>query len=352
MTRISIKLAVISLVLVCTLSIAAPALAQSTIIKVDVYPNGDARWTTEKMIPLDTPDDVAGWDATAAQGTKSYLADFTIKMKDYVARISDMTGRNMTVKDVNVTVQKSQPYALSDNGSHTYGVISYQFTWTGFAMASGNALEVGDAFVDGYLMNAGDSITFTLPAGYNITSISPDADDFKKSYQPQVRWVMDSTNDSDFRLFPGGEPSIIMEKTAVATAFSLEWWMLVPVILVSAIAGFGVAYLLLRRPQPEAPPVPDMDLPDAEVEAPEELPGPGEEGRFMSDEERIVKFLEEAGGQMFQSDLVKKTDFSKSKLSMVLTDLKEKGTIIKIKKGKENLIRLNRPDKQEEPPKE
>jgi len=46
---------------------------------------------------------------------------------------------------------------------------------------------------------------------------------------------------------------------------------------------------------------------------------------------------------MFQSDLVRRTDFSKSKLSMVLSDLKEKGTIIKIKKGKENLIRLNRP---------
>jgi uncharacterized membrane protein len=66
------------------------------------------------------------------------------------------------------------------------------------------------------------------------------------------------------------------------------------------------------------------------------------EERYMSDEERVVKYLEEAGGQMFQSDLVKKTDFSKSKLSMVLSELKEKGTIIKIKKGKENLIRLNR----------
>jgi uncharacterized membrane protein len=28
---------------------------------------------------------------------------------------------------------------------------------------------------------------------------------------------------------------------------------------------------------------------------------------------------------------------------MVLSELKEKGTILKIKKGKENLIRLNRP---------
>ena len=90
------------------------------------------------------------------------------------------------------------------------------------------------------------------------------------------------------------------------------------------------------------PATPDAGTTDVAMEMPEELP-PLDEGRFLSDEERIVKYLEEAGGQMFQSDLVKKTDFSKSKLSMVLSDLKDKGTILKIKKGKENLIRLNRP---------
>ncbi|HTX44150.1 MAG TPA: hypothetical protein VMC61_05425, partial [Methanocella sp.] len=124
---------------------------------------------------------------------------------------------------------------------------------------------------------------------------------------------------------------------------------LIPVILISAVIGFGAACVLfMRKPRPRAPPMPHPGLqvmapiPDAGVEMPEGLP-PLDEGRYMSDEERIVKYLEEAGGQMFQSDLVKRTDFSKSKLSMVLSDLKDKGTILKIKKGKENLIRLNRP---------
>lgn len=351
MTRILIKLAVISLVLICTLY--QPALAQSTVINVDVLPNGDARWTTEKMISLDTPEDVAGWDATAAQGRDKYLSEFDARMKDYVARISSSVGRTMTVKDVNVAVEKAQPYALLDNGSHTYGVIRYEFTWTGFAMASGAALEVGDAFTDGFLLYEGDSITFTLPSGYDINSISPGPDDYKKSLQPQVKWTVDSVNKtgSNMRLFQSGEPSILMQKTA-AQALGFEWWMLIPAMLISAVVGFGAAYLLLKKRSPdiEAPPIPDRILPDAGVEVSEELPAP-DEGRYMSDEEKIVKYLEEAGGQMFQSDLVKKTDFSKSKLSMVLSDLKEKGTVIKIKKGKENLIRLNRPsaDRPDEP---
>ena len=360
MTRKLIKLALISFVCISVLSLALPAAAQSTVIKVEVFPNGDAHWTTEKMIPLDTADDVAGWDATAAQGTDSYYNDFKSKMTDYVARISSSLGRNMTVKDVNVSVEKSQPYALSDNGSHTYGVIRYDFTWTGFAMTNGDALEVGDSFIDGFLLNVGDSITFTLPEGYDITSISPDPDDYRKALEPQVKWTVGAaganSTDSNIRLFPSGEPSIIMKKSVAASAVSFDWWMLLPVMLISAIIGFGAAYLLfLRKPADKAPPMPDLEpragatvpdvgeeMTDTTMKMREELPSP-DEGRFMTDEERIVRYLEDAGGQMFQSDLVKKTDFSKSKLSMVLSDLKEKGTILKIKKGKENLIRLNRP---------
>jgi len=74
MTRILIKLAVTSVVLLCALSLAAPALAQSTIIKVEVFPNGDARWTTEKVFPLDTPEDIDEWDAIATQGKDKYLS--------------------------------------------------------------------------------------------------------------------------------------------------------------------------------------------------------------------------------------------------------------------------------------
>ncbi|HTX44534.1 MAG TPA: hypothetical protein VMC61_07355, partial [Methanocella sp.] len=218
--------------------------------------------------------------------------------------------------------------------------------WTGFAMAGGGSLEVGDAFVDGFLLNREDAIVFIFPPGYDVTEISPAPDDVKNAYQPQVRWMGGSVNGTgeDIRLFSSGEPSIIMHKTS-APLFSFEWWMLIPAIMLSAIAGFGAGFALRRKPSrpTEVPPLPEPDrvaMLDAGVEAePQELA----EDRYLSDEEKVIMYLGEAGGQMFQSDLVKKTDFSKSKLSMVLSDLKEKGTILKIKKGKENLIRLNRP---------
>ncbi len=329
-------------------SFSASAMAQttSTSIKIQLQTNGDSIWTTEKKIPLETPDDVAGWDATAANDTDSYKADFESQMKSYVARISGDAGRPMEVRDVNVTVEKSQPYTTSDNGSVTYGVIRYQFTWTNFAMVRGDVIEAGDAFVDGLVLNRDDSVRIILPPNYKILSVSPAYDDLNDKYQPEVIWYGNSVNGTDqgMRLFASGEPSITIQQEP-GSLFSVGWWMLIPVIILSALIGFGAAYLIYRKKEspyvPVTTPEAVIEMPETEVEQPARLPQQAGNERYMSDEEKIIKYLEESGGQMFQSDLVKKTDFSKSKLSMVLSELKEKGKIIKIKKGKENLIRLN-----------
>ena len=321
----------------------------STSVSVEVLANGDAHWTTTKKIPLTTPDEVAGWDATAAAGTDTYKVQFETSMKDYVNKISSAIGRPMLVQDVNVTVDRSSPYDATADSNITYGIIRYDFNWTGFAVASGDSLDIGDAFIDGFILNRDDTIDFILPHGYTITSVAPAYDDIKQTYQPQVIWTGQTQNNTDesVRLFPSGEPSITMIITATP-AFSLEWWMLIPVALLSAALGFGAAYIVLRR-QKKHPSPGDVSEAQGHVVSPDAgtvetvaVKPEFKEGRYMSDEERVVMYLEEAGGQMFQSDLVKKTDFSKSKLSMVLSELKEKGTIIKIKKGKENLIRLNR----------
>jgi hypothetical protein len=61
---------------------------------------------------------------------------------------------------------------------------------------------------------------------------------------------------------------------------------------------------------------------------------------FLSDEEMIEKYLTKCGGQSYQSDIVRDSGLSKSKISIVLAKMKEDGKVMKIKKGKENIIRL------------
>jgi uncharacterized membrane protein len=47
-----------------------------------------------------------------------------------------------------------------------------------------------------------------------------------------------------------------------------------------------------------------------------------------------------SGGEMYQSDIVKNLGLPKSTVSTALNDLHAKKIILKVKKGRENLIRL------------
>jgi uncharacterized membrane protein len=67
----------------------------------------------------------------------------------------------------------------------------------------------------------------------------------------------------------------------------------------------------------------------------------------LDDEEMIRQFLLRKDGQAYQSEIVKFSGLSKSKISMVLSKMKGDGKIIKIRKGKENLIRLAKPAENE-----
>ncbi len=58
-------------------------------------------------------------------------------------------------------------------------------------------------------------------------------------------------------------------------------------------------------------------------------------------EDEIEKLLSNAGGMAFQSDIVNAAGLSKSAISVVLSRMHKDGKIVKIRRGRENLIRLN-----------
>jgi hypothetical protein len=61
---------------------------------------------------------------------------------------------------------------------------------------------------------------------------------------------------------------------------------------------------------------------------------------LLSDEDRVLQLLEEHGGRMKQVHIVEQTDWSKSKVSMLLSDMEEDGAISKLRVGRENIISL------------
>lgn len=61
---------------------------------------------------------------------------------------------------------------------------------------------------------------------------------------------------------------------------------------------------------------------------------------LVEDEERVLSLLEEHDGQMRQSAIVEETGWSKSKVSMILSEMTDDETVSKLQLGRENLISL------------
>jgi uncharacterized membrane protein len=76
------------------------------------------------------------------------------------------------------------------------------------------------------------------------------------------------------------------------------------------------------------------------------LPEQKEEEALLSDtdmaslEERIVQLLTAHGGELFQSEVVRNLGLPKSTVSSALNELHSRGAIQKVRRGRENLIRL------------
>ncbi|MFC6725189.1 helix-turn-helix transcriptional regulator, partial [Halobium palmae] len=61
---------------------------------------------------------------------------------------------------------------------------------------------------------------------------------------------------------------------------------------------------------------------------------------LLSDEDRVVSLLRDRGGRMKQVNIVDETGWSKSKVSMLLSEMEEDGRISKLRVGRENVISL------------
>jgi uncharacterized membrane protein len=79
--------------------------------------------------------------------------------------------------------------------------------------------------------------------------------------------------------------------------------------------------------------------PSSETESEREVePEPAEEQ--LTDRDIVLDILDENDGRMKQARIVDATDWSKSKVSMVLSDMEEDGDITKLRVGRENIISL------------
>jgi uncharacterized membrane protein len=95
--------------------------------------------------------------------------------------------------------------------------------------------------------------------------------------------------------------------------------------------GLLAGWMLLKRRRREA----GAAEPEAEANG-----GEANEEPLLTDEQRVIQLLEENDGRMKQAAIVDETEWSKAKVSRLLSDMVDEGKIKKLSIGRENIIHL------------
>ncbi|HIH36552.1 MAG TPA: helix-turn-helix domain-containing protein [Methanocellales archaeon] len=269
-----------------------------TTYRVDMQEGGTASWIIEQRYQLESPEEISVFEDYVLEfqdNRSDYIAEFKEEMEVALGAASSASSRPM----------RGSAYTVYIKTEHTptgvYGVVVYRFDWEGFANTSGNIIMVGDAFPDGLFLSQDYTLIINYPSGYKVVKVSPEPDQ-RNSYS--LIWY-------GMRAFPPEEPHIELKASG-----GLSFQVLLPIIGGLMVAG---AYYYMHK----------------------SYRGPNRESdRTESNEDMVLQLLGEAGRDLYQSEIVRQTGFSKSKVSAIIKSLKEDERIQKIRKGRENLIRL------------
>ena len=333
---------------------------------IDIMDNGNAIWSEEKYYPLTSKSAISEWNMSLKDADNQSIGS-KINERVNLSLLSAMnySGRTMEVRDFNIT------YNLVESTPNAYGVIRLSFEWVNFSRIDDSNITIGDAFSDGMVPSSDNVLVINIPAGYDVVNASPGFDK-----RDGNRLIWDGTM---YRSFSKGEPYLVISKNGLSQdPFPFE------LVILVIFGGAGVFIFLFifwkreylkkiftgteedtvqpqekiiqRDTEPEAepqekPPMETSGLDTSaqaisvgtvpEVQSLHTLTGlPPINEEILGDEEMIERYLIKFGGQAYQSDIVKESGLSKSKISIVLAKMKDEGRIIKIRKGKENIIRL------------
>lgn len=365
---------------------------EQVVIEIELDMNGSAMWTIDHRVRLDDANATQGFEATEEiiETNRSRLrAPFEQRVHTMATRAQEETGRAMTVQNVSVEAYREQI-------PQEYGVVSYEFTWHGFA-ATGEKLRTGDA-LDGLFIDGQTTLLVSWPEEASLDAVSPEPDERREN---SIVWQGPVD-------FSSGEPDVVLSADSGSFGPDLGWDVssndvLITLSLLALVLGTlvtGIVVVVHRRrngettpdgmaadaaaaepDEGESPPAgADADTDDATdtaaVSGPEDPvtdqsagegpatgpdsatdagsvttgtgpPAESESGEtegpppeLLSNEERVLALLDEQGGRIKQQQIVESFDWSETKTSEVVSDLREADEIEVYRLGRENVLAL------------
>jgi hypothetical protein len=363
--------------------------ADRTLFSISVRENASAKWQFryEQRLESDsaTQDFQTYADRFNSEETESFR-NFRDRAVALTLTGSDAVDRNMTAEAFrrDARIEERGP------AGEEFAIVEMSFVWTRFAETDGERVVVGDVFAGGLYIGPDQRLRIERGSGLRFQSAAPEPDSMAAETLPEsetITWIGEVQ-------FADRQPRVVFVQRVNSASTETEtettqpedtpgsvapFLALVVVLLLSAGGAFAYRSGLfdtiqtggvdnshsnneVRSDESDGSPDPTGDKLSGPVSDENSILETGQldesdtpvaisDEEVLSDEERIVSLLESEGGRMKQVDIVDRTDWSKSKVSMQLSEMEEEGTISKLRVGRENIISLagHEPDAVESP---
>ncbi|WP_159900312.1 helix-turn-helix transcriptional regulator [Salinirussus salinus] len=363
---------------------ATPDGFDSTVFRVTAYENGSARWTLQYLRLLENESQVATFEEYAAEFERTepaFVRDFRTRAERLTAFGTNATGRNMTATGFRrAAFVRTQP-----GGTQAVGVVELSFLWSGFAQVREDRVVVSDVFEGGMYIDTDQRLVFAH--GRNLSFAADGVDPEPDSVAGGALGASDTVTWVGERRFLDARPRVAYARVEAGAETPGEGTatpgsdgsgtnggagsdgagdpngsspndggsgLMLPVALgvVLLLGLVGLAWYSGAIPAGRASGTdgetgspgdaggPSAGTAGAQTRDPAASP-PVSEAELLSDEDRVRRLLEDNGGRMKQVDIVDETEWSKSKVSMLLSEMEEDGEISKLRVGRENIISLS-----------
>ncbi|MFC6755448.1 MULTISPECIES: helix-turn-helix transcriptional regulator [Haloarcula] len=317
----------------------------TTTFRVTLYENGSATWAIEHYQPLeDNETEQFRAYASEFEDNETSLYRNFVEDAEALTRLgTNETGRQMDARNF----QRSA--GIETRPGQDRGTVRMSFMWANFAQTYDERIVVSDVFEDGFYLGSGQRMVFEHETSMVFTSAEPGPDSRSDPHSladsQSITYVGERPFNDNRPYVELGPPSSARgtpteNETTVAASTGESMWQFAIVLAVLALGAVaaaawrsGAAGVVLGGGDEDGGTTTESaseSTPDTAVEEPE----------LLNDDDRVIKLLEENGGRMKQVDIVETTEWSKSKVSMLLSDMEEEGDISKLRVGRENIISL------------
>ena len=337
---------------------------------ITVYENGTAEWTFTYQRTLN--------NETERQQFKRFADDFnnnsTAIWSEFrqQARQLANAGQNATGRTMEAKNFKKKAY-IGGLVNENRGIVQMSFDWTWFATSENKSIIIGDVFEGGLYIGPNQSLVVHTGTGLQFESAQPAAsaqpsgDSLASSesvtwqgerdfidQRPRVKFEPmegTTTTTTEETTNSGGGNATVTTNPAGQPPSDGGSWSLLMMFIGAVVVLLGLAAAFAYRQGDFGSFAGSTDAPDGGDGGGGGSVAAGNGGtttsepsvsdeELLTDEARVKKLLDDNGGRMKQVNIVEETGWSKSKVSMLLSEMEEEGDISKLRVGRENIISL------------